>query len=271
MSQRTVYRDVDALTLAGIPVYTEQGKGGGISLMPGFVLDRSILSEREQSEILSAVQGLVSIRTVETNQVLQKLSAMFNKNLPDWVGADFSHWGSETFSENNIFTDFKTAILERRIAEFDYYGTSGEKTRRRVEPIQLWFKAKAWYVKCFCLTRQDLRQFKLTRVRDLSVTNAHFAPRDFAALPPSPGEPRRPDVTFKLKIAREMGYRAHDWFDESMMEKRRDGSIVASVTWPEDDWVYGFILSFGEHGEVLEPEHVREIIREKARKIAEKY
>ena len=146
VSQRTIYRDVDTLSLAGIPVYTEKGKGGGISLLPDYVLNKSILSEQEQNEILSALQGLSSVKTAETDQVLKKLSAIFNKNTIRWLEVDFSDW---SYSNGKTFNDFKTAILERRIAEFDYFSTYGEKTHRRVEPIQLWFKSKAWYIKGF--------------------------------------------------------------------------------------------------------------------------
>ena len=92
VSQRTIYRDVDTLSLADIPVYTEKGKGGGISLLPDFVLNKSILSEQEQNEILSALQGLSSVKTTETDQVLKKLSTIFNKNTVNWLEVDFSDW-----------------------------------------------------------------------------------------------------------------------------------------------------------------------------------
>jgi len=269
VSQRTIYRDVDALTLAGIPVYTEQGKGGGISLMPNFVLSKSILSEQEQHEILSALRGLSGIKTADTNQVLQKLSAVFNKSTVNWLETDFSNW---EFSDREMFNDFKTAILERRIVEFDYFGSSGEKTRRHMEPVRLWLKSRAWYVKGFCLGRQDMRLFKLVRVRNLTVTDERFAERDFTTATPYPTHTSAGhSETIKLRIAPEMTYRVHDEFDENMAKKQDDGSFVVSAGWPVDDWVCGKILSFGEYIEVLEPEYLREIIRDKAKKIAEKY
>ncbi|HBL84360.1 MAG: transcriptional regulator [Clostridiales bacterium GWF2_38_85] len=270
VSQRTIYRDVDTLSLAGIPVYTEKGKGGGISLLPDYVLNKSILSEQEQNEILSALQGLSSVKTSETDQVLQKLSTIFNKNTVRWLEVDFSDW---SFANGKTFSDFKTAILERRIAEFDYFSTYGEMTHRRIEPIQLWFKSKSWYIKGFCLMRQDIRLFKLSRVRNLAVADEQFSERDYLASPPTPAPAnhQKPDVTIKLKIAPEMTYRVYDEFDEALAEKQPDGSFVVSVTWPEDDWVYGTILSYGEYIEVLEPEHIREIINEKSQKTAKKY
>jgi len=270
VSRRTIYRDVDTLSLAGIPVYTEKGKGGGISLLPDFVLNKSILSEAEQNEILSALQGLSTIKTGETEPVLRKLSAIFNKHAANWLEVDFSDWSDQNGS---AFYDFKTAILERRIAEFDYYSTYGEKTRRRVEPIQLWFKSKAWYLRAFCLTRQDARLFKLTRVRNLTVTEERFPARELLTSPPSPAPDvhQRRDIALKLKIASEMTYRVIDEFEEDDVEQQPDGGFIVSLVWPEDEWVYGTLLFYGAYLEVLEPEYVREGVRERARKIAEKY
>jgi predicted DNA-binding transcriptional regulator YafY len=273
VSQRTIYRDIDALSLAGIPVYTEKGKNGGISLLPDFVLNRSLLSEKEQNEILSALQGLTHVTggdNVETGDVLGKLSAFFKRPALPWMEVDFSDWGWRT---SGAFAAFKAAILEKRVAEFDYYSTYGEKTHRRVEPIQLWFKSRAWYIRCFDLDKNDLRLFKLTRVKNPTLTDQHFTERDLLAETPATVDSARQktDIDLKVRIAPEMTYRIYDDFNEEYLTWQPDGSCVAVGTWPEDDWVYGWILSFGEYIEVLEPEHVRGIIREKARKIAEKY
>ena len=270
VSARTIYRDVDTISLAGIPIYTEKGKSGGISLLPDFVLSKSMLSEQEQNEILSALHGLSRIQTVNDGQVFQKLSAIFNRTTANWLEVDFTDW---SFMGAEIFAGFKTAILERRVAEFDYYSTYGEKTRRHVEPKQLWFKSKAWYLKGFCLGKQDIRLFKLSRIRNLTVTEEIFNERDLHAIPPRPSRPEnhRRDINLRLRIAPEMAFRVLDEFAGCVDEELPDGSFNVSVCWPEDNWVYGTILSFGEYIEVLEPAHVREIIREKAKKILAKY
>ncbi len=270
MSQRTIYRDLDTLSLAGIPIYTEKGKGGGIRLLPGFVLNKSLLSEAEQNEILSALQGLSAVKTVDTESVLKKLSTIFNKSATNWLEVDFSDW---SYQNGGKFNALKTAILEQRIAEFDYYSTYSGETHRRIEPIQLWFKSRAWYVKGFCLTRQEVRLFKLSRVKHLTVSGEHFEKRDLLADPTnlSLGERQKQEVALKLKIAPEMAYRVMDEFDGCETAKLPDGSFIVSVTWPEDDWVYGTILSYGGYIEVLEPEHIREIIKEKAEKIVKTY
>ncbi|MCL2066946.1 MAG: YafY family transcriptional regulator [Treponema sp.] len=269
VSQRTIYRDIDILSLAGIPVYSEKGRGGGILLLPEFVLNKSILSEGEQNEILSALQAVSGVMPSEPAQVLKKLSGLFKKGVTDWLQVDFSDW---SFADSDFFHDLKKAILERRIAEFDYYGSSGKKTRRRIEPVQLWFKSKAWYINGFCLSRKDMRLFKLTRVRNLRITNKLFSLRDPSVTRSKPAsEPQKHGILLKLKFDPGMAHRVYDEFDDKMIKKRPDGSFIVQVTWPEDHWLYGFLLSFGEYVEVLEPERIKKIIKNKAEKIFKKY
>jgi len=269
VSARTIYRDIDTLSLAGIPVYTQMGKSGGISLLPDFVLNKSILSEKEQNEILSALQSFSVIKAGETDRVLKKLSGIFNKNAVPWLEVDFSDWG---FESGNAFLNFKTAVLERRVAEFDYYSASCEMTHRQIEPVSLWFKSKSWYVKGFCKLKKEMRLFKLSRVRNLIITDERFLERDYSENVDSEFSGlQKPDITLKLKIAPEMTFRLYDDFCEQQVEKQPDGYFIVTVTWPDGEWLYGMILSYGEYIEVLEPESVREIIKEKSHKIAKKY
>ena len=151
--------------------------------------------------------------------------------------------------------------------------TYGEKTHCRIEPIQLWFKLKSWYIKGFCLIRQDMRLFKLTRVKNLKLTDEHFAECDLLATPlvRTPSEHQKKDVRLKFRIEPEMAYRVYDEYGEDIAKKQADGSFIVTVTWPEDEWVYGTILSYGEYIEVLEPEHIREIIKNKMLKGVKKY
>jgi len=270
VSTRTIYRDVDAISLAGIPVYTEKGKGGGISLLPDFVLNKSILSEHEQSEILASLQGLTQIQSADADNVLQKLSTVFNKTAAKWLEVDFTDW---SFEQQDFWSGFKTAILQKLVVEFDYYSSYSEKTRRRVEPLQLWFKSRNWYLKAYDLAKNDIRLFRLSRVRNMDITDNVFIERDLLVedVVSSPPSAKRPDVTLKLRIKPEMAHRVLDEFASVVEEQEADGSYIVSFCWPEDNWVYGTIFSFGEYAEVLEPEHIREIIREKAKNIYEIY
>ena len=270
VSRQTICRDIDTLSTSGIPIYTERGKGGGISLLPDFVLNKSMLSEQEQQEILSALHGLSNIKTDETERTLQKLSTIFNKPTINWLEIDYSGWSHE----NDYFNDFKTAIFERRIVEFDYYNSYGEKTLRSVEPLQIWFKSKSWYLKGFCLAKQDIRLYKLSRIKNLLITNENFTERDSLDMTSSIVKDNfkgQQHEEIKLCIAPEMAHRVYDDFYESIVEKQPDGSFIVTVEWPQNNWLYGFILSFGRHIEVIAPKHLQEVIKKEAEKISEKY
>ena len=271
VSKRTIYRDIDALSLSDIPIYSVRGKGGGIGLLPNFVLNKSLLNEQEQNEILTAIHGLSKIKTDETTQILHKLSVIFNKTADDWLEVDFSAWGG---SGNFVmFNEFKVAVLERRIVTFNYYNQYGQMTFRRIEPMKLWFKSHSWYVKGFCLIKQDMRVYKMSRVENLTVTDEHFTKREIDTPTNSNDQslPSEQPPILRFRIAPEMTYRVFDFFNESSIERQEDGSFIAKATWPEDNWVYGFILSFGKYIEVLEPEHLRDIIKNTAQEIAKIY
>lgn len=205
VSERTIYRDIETLSSAGIPIYASQGKGGGISLLDDYVLDKSILSEREQNEILYALQSLSVTKAPQMNQVLAKLSSLFNKNNTSWIEVDFSPWGSDESSIGQ-FTILKDAILNHRIIEFDYFNSSGEKSTRRAEPMKLIFKVNAWYLQAFCLTKNTNRTFKISRMSDLWITPQTFVERNSDEVPESGLMPKHQNwIDLCLKISAEGG------------------------------------------------------------------
>ena len=268
VSRRTICRDIDMLSLAGVPVYAERGKGGGIGLLPDFVLNKSLLNEQEQSEILSALHSLSNIKTSDTTQVLRKLSAIFNKTASNWLEVDFSDYGCK----NDFFKDFKIAILERYITQFDYYSSKGEKTMRRVEPIQLCFKSKAWYLRGFCLSKQAIRYYRLSRIKNLAVTDEHFPMRDCRAISDDflENSAEQQMITFKLRIESEAAYRVYDDFHENEVEKQPDGSFLVTTMLPDNNWLIGYLLSYRKYIEVIEPKSIRKNIKEEAQEILKK-
>ena len=93
VSVRTIYRDIDALSAAGIPVYTEPGRDGGIGLLDRQLLDRAFFSETEKQALLAALQSM-SLTGEEAEQtLLTKLAALFQMPADSWYEIDFSRWG----------------------------------------------------------------------------------------------------------------------------------------------------------------------------------
>lgn len=177
VSARTIYRDIDVISSAGIPIYATQGKNGGIIIDENFTLDRSMLSKKEKEQILSGLQALFVANSNNTNELLTKLGALFHLKTTNWIEVDFSDW-IQGQPAQNIFNDIKTAILDKYIISFEYCSNREHTVFRYIQPLKLIFKSKAWYVYGFCMLRKDYRLFKLTRIEHLKITEEHFTPPD---------------------------------------------------------------------------------------------
>lgn len=264
VSPRTIYRDVDALCRAGIPIYTSKGRNGGIRLIDSFVLNKSLFSQDEQKEILAALQGLDAVHYPEAEKVLLKLSAVFGNKAGDWIEIDFSNWSN---AKQTTLTMIKEAIMDNRLISFEYYNTYGEKTKRTVEPLQLWFKSRAWYLRAFCRDKQEQRLFKLNRIKNICLLSEHFDRGQRKDIPPVPDlVDKKHVVDITMHIHSSQAYRVYDDYEETQISVNEDGSFNVRVSYPEDEWVYGFILSYGMYAEVLDPPHIRKIIKERLEK-----
>lgn len=266
VSERTIYRDIEALSGSGIPVYAEPGRGGGIRLLGGYVLEKAPFTEAERLELLTALQSMAATGRGAEAGTLSKLSALFGLEAADWLEVDFSRWGDFT-QDNARFETLKTAVIQRREVQMTYENTNGERSERRVQPLKLAFRSKEWYLKAFCLERQDFRIFKLNRITALRLTDTTFAPK-----PCPPGElgpqPQFPEIV--LHFPKELAYRAFDEFDSARIERYPDGSLVARARMPADDWLVGYLLSFGPRVTVLRPESLRQALARAAKEIYEK-
>lgn len=261
VSKRTILRDIDVLSAAGVPVYTTQGKGGGISIMEHYVLGRGLLSEEEQSQILMALQGLSATEHAAANRLLEKLGAIFEKANTDWIEVDFSRWGQGA-ADNQRFALLREAIIHQRAVAFEYVGTSGERSARTAYPLKLVFKSKAWYLQAFCVDRQDYRVFRLSRMLQLRNTQEFFARSAYAPPPIESSEtPPESMVALELAFPAHVAWRLYDEFDDGAIEAGDDGRLYVRTSLPEDAWLYGFLLSFGRDMRVIAPAHVRENLK----------
>lgn len=269
VSIRTIYRDIDTLTSANIPIYTTQGKGGGITLLDNYVLDKSVLTEEEQNNIIFALQTLTATKYMEEEVVLSKLSTLFNKSSLNWIEVDFSSWDNDK-NRQEQFLLLKNAILTQRVILFDYYNGLGEKSNRVVEPTKLLFKNKAWYLKGFCQSKEEDRLFKITRITNIQLTENTFSNKASLNLSEKNKNPNRM-VNIRLKIESKGAYRVLDDFDEKYYSKNEDGSFIVQTRLPDGDWLINYILSYGSVAEVLEPESIRELVRESLKNTLKKY
>ena len=266
VSTRTIYRDIETLSTANIPIYASKGKDGGIGLLDEYVLNKTILSEEEQNQILFALQGMKKVKGQDEKDILEKLSILFNKKINDWIKIDFSNWGN---IEEEQFDMIKSAILNKQLVQFTYYNSNGEESKRTVEPLQIWFKDKSWYLVSYCKLKQDYRIFKIARIKEVKMLQEHFE-REL----PKEEENEKHNlkmIELELEINKAMTYRVYDEFESKEITKKQDGNFMIKVKYPENEWVYGYILSFGEHAKVLSPDYAKNIIKDKLQKTLKNY
>lgn len=267
VSIRTIYRDIDALSGAGIPIFTETGRNGGIYLMNNFVLDKAILSKTEKQEILAALQSLNAAQNINNNETLGKLSAIFNVDHSEsWLEVDFSRWNNPE-NDNEKFEKLKSAIIHHKAVKITYAGSSERISERTIYPLKMSYKSKAWYIKAYCTERNDYRLFKLTRILTWEILDKSFSCPPF---PEVSDTPRTEYRTITLRFPKEMAYRVYDEFDRSAVALQENGDLLVSVQTPEDTWLISFLLSFGTQVEIVEPAYLREVLAKQAKLIYEK-
>ncbi len=268
VSTRTIYRDVEVLSEANIPIYMNKGKNGGISLLPDFILNKTVLTEQEKEEILTSLQALNSVSLKHANTALAKLGSLFGMPNTDWVEVDFSTW-SDPAKEREIFEELKVSILSKKVVEFSYNSTKGEETRRIVEPLKLCYKSNSWYLYGFCRVRKDYRFFKLRRLKELVMTEQTFErdiPKRIFKEEDSYTEEGR-QVT--LKIPARLGFRVYDEFDQVTVLP--DGDFVVTFEMAKGEWFQSYVLSFGPGCEVLSPPEARQEILDVLQKTIDGY
>ncbi len=266
VSVRTVYRDVEALSGAGIPVYAQSGRGGGIGLMAGYTLDKSLLSESERHRLWLALKSVSAARPEEMAALIKKLGAPMGETDVDWLSVDFSRWGSEA-RDVEKFDAVVRALSQKLTLTFDYAASSGDVERRTVSPSRLMYKSQAWYLEAFCAARQDYRLFKLHRMRgvELGAARAPLPSRPQAAAEPGvrPGSVEKVVLLFAPRLA----YRVYDEFDEGCVETLEDGTLRVTAYMPAGTWLMSHVLSFGAGVELLEPGWMRLLLREAAKNV----
>ena len=265
VSRRTIYRWLDALNLAGVPVVSVKGKGGGISLSEKYTLDKAILSQEEKLEILSGVQAL-SVLSGKQNPLISKIKA-FSKENADWIKIDFAPWNFKNEEIRSLFTMIKSAILSKKQVEFSYYSSSGEFSVRKVDPWKIVFRGQAWYLYGFCKNRSEPRYFKLTRIQNFKMLSEKITENEEKFCKAENQKRSRFGVKnysdfplIKLKILLDEKYISY-FLDEYKVEKIEDSSCtgkkILEIAINETPYLKNLLLSFGSALKVLSPEKIK--------------
>ena len=279
VSPRTVYRDMEAINQAGIPVRSIPGVGGGFEIMPGYKVDRKAFSADDLSALL---MGLNSLSGVMQGDAFRHALAKVRSLIPEeqaraielkasQVCIDPRPWMGGGHIARHL-DSIKEALQQSRLISFTYTDGHGNRTERTVEPVQLVLKSSHWYVHAFCRSRNGFRLFRLSRMSDLRMLDETFTPRDC----PKPTleleeilETLQTDI--QLRIHASVLDRVLDFCPPERVTP--DGAEYYLVDCPfiKRDYYYDMLLSLGDKCECLAPKRVRDELRRRIKRMARIY
>lgn len=279
VSPRTIYRDIDAINIAGIPIRSISGVGGGFEIMPEYKIDKKVFSTADLSAILMGLSSLSNmVRGDELVNALAKVKSFIPaekaKDIEiktNQICIDLSPWMGNQNIQPYLET-IKTALQDCKLLSFEYTAHHGNKTVRTVEPYQLVLKSSHWYFYGYCYTRNDYRLFRLSRMSDLKMRQEVFIPRDY----------QRPVLDFEeilVTMQTEVKIRIHKSILDRVLEYctfdhfTPDGDEHYFVSFPfiENEYYYDILLGFGDKCECVEPPHIRKEMKRRIYDIAAIY
>ncbi len=279
VSPRTIYRDIDTINMAGIPVRGASGVGGGFEIMQKYKIDKKVFSTSDLSAILIGLSGLSNVlRGDELVNALAKVKSFIPADRAkdielkaNQICIDLSPW----MGNRNIqpyLEIIKTTLQESRLLSFEYADRYGNKTSRTAEPYQLILKSSHWYLQGYCYKRNDYRLFKLSRMSSLQMKEETFTLRDY----------QKPALDFadilesmqteiKIRIHKSVMDRVLDFCSYEHFSPSGDEHYIVRFPFIENDYYYNILFSFGDQCECLEPLHIRTKMKRRIHDIAALY
>lgn len=271
VSRRTINRDIESLCKAGIPILTRQGTNGGISIMAGYKIDRSLLTNAEMRDILAGLRSLDSVNgTNRYEQLMEKLSAGSSNLLAgdQSVLIDLSSWYKDSLAPKIAL--IRSGIDGGLLLEFEYFSPNGDSLRR-IEPYFLIFRWSNWYVWGWCKTREAFRLFKLNRMDRLCLTDERFEKRAFS-MPDLSNERIFPgSIKVKAVFAAECKWRLIEEFGPGSFEPLPDGKLLFSADYTDEENLMSWIMTFRDKAILLEPEALRRRLAEELKNMQKNY
>ncbi|MCC7667701.1 helix-turn-helix transcriptional regulator [Liquorilactobacillus satsumensis] len=279
VSKRTIYRDIEAINMAGIPIRSTSGVGGGFEIMEAYKIDKKVFSE---SDITTLLIGISTIPNIIKNKDYANTLAKLQSFIPveklettnlqtEQISIDFSHW-IENRNLEPYLNIIKIALQENKLLSFEYINHKGNRTKRQVEPYSLVLKSSQWYLQSYCLKRKDFRLFKLTRLSNLEMEEINFVPQKYKQ--PFLNTPKtlsKLQTTTKLRIHESIMERLLDYCAWDKFLPAGDNYYIVNFPFIENEYYYGILLSFGERCECLEPLHVRLELKRRIGRLAKLY
>ncbi|QMV42640.1 helix-turn-helix transcriptional regulator [Cohnella cholangitidis] len=275
VSTRTIQRDIETLSLAGIPVGAEQGTNGGYYIMNSFKMNRQVLHSEDYTFILTALKGLCSgYSSNQAEATFEKMLALspYRDHEQQSISLDFGvlREGARTREDIAIV---ERAIRMKYVIEFEYTNALNDTSNKLVEPLTLTYKWYSWYVFGFCRRKQDYRLFRLSRMRRIESTVTPFSKHhENAEALLARHQDQRPYINVKLLCSSEIRVSIEESFPNARLTEIGEKEFVIEFSVPEEEkgW-FGTLLGYGRQVAVLEPESLKQKVISHAKSILDRY
>lgn len=254
VTTRTIYRDVETLSMAKIPIYTVPGRNGGIGLMPTYKVDKKLLTSKDLQNILTALHGVERlIQSPEIKSTMTKIRAMQTeqRNAEMDFSLHFTGWqGTEELKA--VAESLQEAIRLHLIVKFDYYDANGTHSSRKIEPYHLMYKGERWYLQGYSYEREDFRTFRLARMSNLKFTNETFNARDYIVKDKIPNEMLPQFYPVRLKAKMRVRDIIIERFGTTVITPCDETTYYVDLQLPNVENAYRFILQLGANAEMID-------------------
>lgn len=278
---RTIQRDMEAIELAGIPIVSIQGPNGGYGIMENFKMDNRLVSVEDLYYIITSLKSVSETLTDGAmDGTLQKIESLLPPRSSDFLSErneklsiDFSMLGGDP-RHQAAFKTAKEAVDSERLLRFKYTNNKLETITREVEPLTIAFKWRGWYLFAWCREKEDFRTFRISRMREPEILPVHIKRKNISFEDYLDEQNRNNTIAMTemtLRFDASMRNLVEEYHDPEDCSEGPDGSLIVHMKMPEDGWMYGFLLSYGEYVTVLDPPHVRDKLKRSAEQISEKY
>ena len=278
VTPRTIYRDIETIQAAGVPIVTYTGTNGGIGILENYKIDKKFFTKEDMITIMT---GLGSISSSVTNSGLNKVLTKLQSLIPEdhtqeiklksgQVVIDLTTWSGNKKLQANLIK-IKEALNQRKYLIFKYLDGNGKSTERKVEPYQLLWKEEKWYINSYCTMRNDFRLFKLSRISYLKVLDETFSLREFDMEELRMNWSEKRILNIKLLADVSLKEKILERCEEENITYCGKNKMIVEFPFVDDDFGYELLLSFGNKCECLEPIEIREKLIEKIRNMLHIY
>lgn len=275
VSVRTIYRDIDTLSLVGIPIYSKQGNEGGFYLEESYKLNSLFFSDMEKQAIYELSQSVATNyqlpKLEELSQKMAYLTEKSENNSPYFF--DLSLWKTNQL----VLKEMEKSIETKKVLAFDYTSYHSETTHREVEPINLVCKSHVWYLYAYCLLRKEVRLFRINRIRNVKLLNQDFSSGEHQTIEKQDLDNYYQAMSKKIEMIQVhlifdlvVKGKVYDNFLETDIEET-DNQLIVKKEMPFEDWLIEFLLGFRGSVKVIEPSKLREVIIQEAQTILAQY